>query len=205
MKKVFAAIMLLSLILLVGCSAVEKPVEPNEYLACVALTTFNSKEEYDAFMEADGDKLPEDFFSWEDAGQFGEVVCMVLLGSSKYMYSITDNTEHQFFITVNRHPESVSEKIVAETELTIGADLRKITHKQESDFYFKRGNLVYDVSDNGDLYGIIFYIDGVEYKITGHIWEYPANRTDTTLGKLISADEAVANAAFAEITEKLSK
>lgn len=215
MKRFIASIMLLSIILLVGCSApvadtgetqgALPTVAPNEYLACISLTTFNSKEEYDAFIEADGSKLPADFFSWEDAGQFGEVVSMVLLGSGKYLYGIVDETGHNLTMTINRHPKSLSEKMVAEKELTINEDLRKTVNKKGVDLYFKRGEIIYDVSDNGNLYAIIFYMDGVEINITGKLWEYPINRADTLVSKLISADETVANAAFAELMENLSK
>ena len=84
------------------------------------------------------------------------------------------------------------------------SNFRKATAPVSQGFLFERNNIYYAISNNGNLYNIIFYKDGAEV-VFSNIKDYPINRTDTALGKLLSPDEAVANAAFAEITEKLSK
>ncbi len=192
---------------IVDVSQQERDAEKiNEVFACVASIRYNSKEEYDAFMAGDGAKLPQSFVGWEEISVLGEVKALMLLDEGCYMYKIEDVTGYRFYVEIDPSPSvSSSNKTVAMDKVTL-SDLgfQKVTHSLGSDFVLERNGCQYSYRDDGTLYCIELFHNGILLRIAD-FQNYSPDQADTIVSKLLSADDSVANAAFAEIQEKLSK
>jgi len=183
----------------------------NDVFGCKASTRFTSKEEYDAFMAGDGAKLPNSFVSWDEASALGEVHRLLLLGEDRYSYVFSDDSDCIIYMDVDPSPELTTRPIVPLSAVTMSSSgYREIAYdgyNGDVDYILQRNGVDYSYDRGSNkLHYIQYYIDGVQIHITidGGLSNYP-NRTDTLVGKLLSADDSVANAAFAEIQEKLSK
>ncbi len=169
---------------------------------------FGTKEEHNAYIAKNTDKLPEGFITWEQASKFGDVygVVMLLNNWEYYQYIIIDDSGMRFNLRGEHQPESDQLPVVNYTSTMLAqGSLRKITNTNNKAMVVSRNDMEYRYAITGELLSISWYQNGVKTTLDGYIYEYPENRTDTVVGKLLSADESVANAAFAEIKEQLSK
>jgi len=51
----------------------------------------------------------------------------------------------------------------------------------------------------------MWYKNGIEFRLSGDLHEYPATETETVIGKLLSVSDTEFNAAVAEIKQQLNK
>jgi len=211
MKTFYIILAICLVVLITGCSAnTTKLSEPtNAAISSDRITnhTWDTEDEYNAFVAENHGKLPEGFITWEQVRTFGDINCMVIAYDFKYyQYSITDESGTQIDFEV-RH-QSQTDQLAAvnytSTMLAQGS-LRRITNTTGKAMVVSRNDMEYTYAITGELLSISWYQNGVKTTIAGHTYEYPENRTDTLVGKLLSADDSVANAAFAEIKQNLSE
>ena len=216
MKKLFVVVLLCALFLS-GCTVSQgdqntdstpAPITDNNS-ACEALLTLDTYEEYTAFVSENGDKLPAGFVTWDNITILGEVTGIVFFSwtdYTTYAYSFVDGTGLHIGLTVRHTPKVEEKKIVTFNPAMLKGDtLVKIHAESEEPLTVIRNGVEYGYSLGGYLITITFYKNNIQYTINDAIYDYPSKQTDTLVGKLISADEAVANAALEELTEKLSK
>lgn len=214
MKRLIIVVLLCSLFL-GGCvfSRSEQntemmPTQPtNDDSSCMQIPNlYYTYDEYNAYISKNSDKLPADFITWDDISILGEVRSIGFSNWTYYRYSIWDSAGQSLMIEVNHAPKIQDKKqLTFSADMLVGNTLRDVHSDNKEPFTVIRNGVEYGYSIVGRLITVTFYKDNIQYKISGNTYNYPTDRTDTFLGKLISADEAVANAALAEFAEKLSK
>ena len=222
MKRFVAVIMLLTFILLAGCTPA------NTGTTC----TFNigyildTEEKYNEFIASYGDRLPESYMTWQQASELGSLSYIWVVDDSftQLVYKITDSTNIEFSFYVDCKPHCYSvfgldydhdrALFVDESFASISGELGEIAHLNRGGFHY-----LYDVY--GKIERIYWYKgdvnaeDGaeIEFGITGWFGsegQYPSRfpdeiPTNSLVGRLLSYDDEVANAAFAEIMQKLAQ
>lgn len=208
MNKALIFIIAICILLLPACSEISGPVteattlplsggyEPNLHAS--------GKEEYDVLIEKYQDRLPDNFVTWESASVWGE--CYWFTGSmnlDSYIYHILNNEGMDLDLFIRHTPKQITNVIVAPDNLT---SMRRLQNSTGKTAVLKRDGYEYRYGPNGGLTGIIWYEDGVQFMLSAdELFNYPEDKTDTIIGRLLSADESVANAAFAEIKQNLSE
>jgi len=208
MKKSLIVLLLCAVLLLPACAEASEPITEATTLplsVCHAGYGAEGKEEYDALIEKLQDCLPENFVTWESANFWGECYGFSVPTANLnycYVYSILDKEGADLNLRIRHTPKQTTNVIVAPDNLTT---MRRIQNSTGKIAVLKRDGYEYRYGPNGGMIGVIWYEDGVQYELEGEFYNYPEDKTDTIIGKLLSADDSVANAAFAEIKQNLSE
>lgn len=207
MKRFVAVIMLLSLILLAGCTPQETVGDPPELFPKYSIN------DYERYLEQRSDVLPEDFVHWNSVAFLGEFDhFQMFLSLDGYRYYITAHGV-TFCLEIDHAPEPMDEDV----EIIEDAPVQTTMYRApvEGKAVIRRGERSYYYED-GELSALFWYIGETKFTISENLscyteeldpkdYELCIGELDMTIVKLLSADEAVAGAAFAEITQKLAQ
>lgn len=195
------------LLVLAACTPAEStpPIDCSEKAyACM------TEDAYTDLQAKYADNFPKKYITWKQASGLGEIEFFSALDlSSSHTFAITDNSNSAFKLTVIYQPSSYETPIVDYSEAVSGGaplisdSLKYIHNNTSAELIVKRNDVHYLYDKNGSISLIFWYINDIEIQFEEQSSEDSA--TDSLISRLLSTDEAVANAAFAEITEKLSK
>ena len=121
-------------------------------------------------------------------------------------YSIKDSNGVDFLLYVDFQNGKNSEfksKDYVNAHITNKMTGMRIAAPNNKNFKIVRNEFEYRYYASGELGSICWYKNGVEFKLSGDLSEYPLTQTPGLISKLLSLDEAVANEAFSQILQSL--
>lgn len=176
-------------------------------------TGYYDKEQYDYFITQYADKgaLPDDFIHLEKLEHLGRYAKFrwedthIRNDHKKYFYLFAEADQQYLCITIEHDvtPKSSTATILENID---GAANRYQIPSEDENAVYNLGQYQYRYK-KGQLQEIVWYIGDIQFSLSSNSYQTCIEKgiTDTYLARILSIDEAVANAAFAEITEKLSK
>lgn len=179
---------------------------------CKTFFTLKSLEEYQEYITQNKDSIPNDFVYWEDVAfiEDSEFSCLTFQTNDQYAYHFNNaRTNLDFYgttIGISHTSKSTiwSGTIVVDSVSGNGNGIAQV-FDMPMPFIYRRGDCSYHYYASGALAEIYFAVNGIEYRIECDFDKYLAIYSETLISRLLSADETVANAAFAELMENLSK
>lgn len=211
------AVLLLSLLL---CSFFSACVPFETHVPMIAAY---GKVQYDAWiLECTNEgTLPDGFVHLEKLEHLGELLLFrwedtqIRNDHKKYCYLFEDSyTQGQDLILIIEHDVTPQSSTATILENIDGAANRYQIPSEDEEAVYNLGQYQYRYK-RGQLQEIVWYIGDIQFSLSSNSYQtcieksiknpYQEGITDTYLARILSIDEAVANAAFAEITEKLSK
>lgn len=204
MKRILIASLLCAVLLLSACSTIINKDGNDGYVAeACESNTVNSLEAYESYIESVQKKRPPNFVPWSSLSQLGEFEAFSFNGYYDfYTYGIRDSAGHFIKIHIDHSPELSATAKKTSTVTNDMTDMYRISGKDPA-AVIKRGSYEYCYS-YGSLDYIDWYADGIHFRLVGFWGSYPEGFTNTHMMKVLSINEAEANAAFAEITKNLA-
>ncbi len=167
-------------------------LKPQKHDLVISQKTVEAYEDYQALL--DSADLPDKFVSYEQIRMFGDFRSVWFQTKNSQVdykicaYRLTDETGFEYSLSV--YLQNNLEGIVASNPTCVvninENDMRRLNTEESG--HYDYNNLVY-VYHLGLLKSINWEIDGVTYRLTGSLSDYP-NVTSTPLGKLIDLKNA---------------
>lgn len=156
----------------------------------IALPTYSTLEEYNAYIVENKGELPLGFVRWEDIAFMGQFDCMVDPTFESVYYSFIDQAGIMHSLTIYYPPQRPSyEEVGMDALLDTDRGMRKITNNTGEGVVIKRNGLHYYYDRFGELTWIFWYKNGAEYHLSGNLLTYPKDSTNTIIDHLLSTDE----------------
>lgn len=204
MKIKLTAILLILCLILSACS-----LSPRQTVIVDRFLYFRSQEDLEDYLSINDLELRKDFIPWDTVSLLGNISNVVTIDDSleEYTYTISPADAHtkEFLLTIEHTPTAVSKDTPIHEGVHVTKNMCQAPYVGKA--IIKRCDLHYHYTD-GTLDSVYWSSNGIKFTLSG---EYLCSHASTDkppeciIAGLLSADETVANAAFAEITEKLSK
>ena len=217
MKRMIVFI-LLALLLLSACSSETPP--QNESSSMKVREHIEDKKAYDEYVKTES-RLPDHFVTWDDVSLMGDVYIFTISYElyhgkdeiTQYRYAISDGNTSDLTLDIDHDPETSSifdifdrskrEKVAKPANLE---SMKKIPVEQnENGYVVNRNGLDYNYNKWGEIISICWYEGGIQFKLSGQLLRYPENPKPSFVTKLLSAVDAEANQALAELKQSLTK
>ena len=194
-------IFLLAVIFLCSCN-LQKPILIFDDFG------FFSLEQFANYLESNKIAVPECFVYWDKIESWGEFYHLDLTDAFNTYTYIIKVDGFDLCLEIDHTPEPIGEDVMLSEEVTVENTMYRTA--LEGKVIVQRGDLNY-YYEGGKLAALFWYLDGTKFTITGDL-EFLSEGYDLSyidewgiMIKLFCHDEAVANAAFAEIMQKLAQ
>lgn len=213
-KHVLIYALLIALLLPACASAPSNELAGNNAQIQIGPMAYFSQSEIDDYYKYIQDHksdLPSNFVAWNQVAVFGDMYSFGFIPGSLdtgiYFYSFIDCTgllvaidvEHEY----TKQDESDWKTFAVSDEMT---SMSRAPVEEKSVIH--RNGFQYRYNAGGDLVSIHWDQNGIHYSLSEHLAQYPVEATQSEnasiVGRLLSTDDDVANAAIEEIKQMLN-